>query len=105
MTTMDLLSGWEPEAPEPPGAPVVGPAGDVPARGPRPPVPGLDGIRAVAVLGVLAFHGGVTRVAGGLLGVDIFFVLSGFLITSLLVGEWSASGSIGFRRFYERRAR
>ena len=73
--------------------------------GPRPQVPGLDGIRAVAVLGVLAFHGGVSRVVGGLLGVDIFFVLSGFLITSLLVGEWSASGSIGFRRFYERRAR
>jgi peptidoglycan/LPS O-acetylase OafA/YrhL len=57
------------------------------------------------VLGVLAFHGGVSRVSGGLLGVDIFFVLSGFLITSLLVGEWSSSGSIGFRHFYERRAR
>ena len=101
---MDLLSGREPEAPEPSGDPVAGP-GDAPAGGPRPQVPGLDGIRAVAVLGVLAFHGGVSRVAGGLLGVDIFFVLSGFLITSLLVSEWSASGSIGFRRFYDRRAR
>ena len=102
---MDLLSGREPEAPEPPDDPVAGPGGHAPAVQPRPQVPGLDGIRAVAVLGVLAFHGGVSRVAGGLLGVDIFFVLSGFLITSLLVGEWSASGSIGFRRFYERRAR
>jgi len=102
---MDLLSGGEPEAREPPGDTAVGPTGGATARGHRPQVAGLDGIRAVAVLGVLAFHGGVSRVAGGLLGVDIFFVLSGFLITSLLIGEWSSSGSIGFRRFYERRAR
>ena len=68
-------------------------------------MPGLDGIRAIAVLGVLAFHGGVAWAGGGLLGVDIFFVLSGYLITSLLVGEWSTSGTVRFRRFYERRAR
>ena len=66
---------------------------------------GLDGIRAVAVLGVLGFHGGVPGFGGGLLGVDIFFVLSGFLITSLLVGEWSRTGTVSFRHFYERRAR
>ena len=66
---------------------------------------GLDGIRAVAVIGVLGFHGGVAGFGGGLLGVDIFFVLSGFLITSLLVAEWSRSGTVSFRRFYERRAR
>jgi peptidoglycan/LPS O-acetylase OafA/YrhL len=105
VTAVDLLSGEEPEAPEPPDDPVVGPGGDAPTVAPRPQVAGLDGIRAVAVLGVLAFHAGLSRVTGGLLGVDIFFVLSGFLITSLLVGEWSSSGSIGFRRFYERRAR
>ena len=68
-------------------------------------VAGLDGIRAVAVLGVLGFHAGVGWFDGGLLGVDIFFVLSGYLITSLLIGEWSGSGTIAFLRFYERRAR
>ena len=70
-----------------------------------PHIRGLDGIRAVAVVGVLGFHGGVPGFGGGLLGVDIFFVLSGFLITSLLVGEWARTGTLSFRRFYERRAR
>ncbi|MGP0029925.1 MAG: acyltransferase family protein [Acidimicrobiales bacterium] len=68
-------------------------------------IPGLDGIRALAVLAVLGFHGGVPGFGGGNIGVDIFFVLSGFLITSLLVGEWEKSGTISFRSFYERRAR
>jgi peptidoglycan/LPS O-acetylase OafA/YrhL len=85
------------------------PVSDVQAAAPRRPprehVPGLDGIRAVAVIGVLGFHAGVAGFGGGLLGVDIFFVLSGYLITSLLVAEWSRTGSIAFLRFYERRAR
>ncbi len=68
-------------------------------------IPGLDGIRAFAVLAVLGFHGGVPGFAGGNIGVDVFFVLSGFLITSLLIGEWEKSGTISFRAFYERRAR
>ena len=71
----------------------------------RQHLPGLDGIRAVAVAGVLLFHGGAGWFGGGLLGVDIFFVLSGFLITSLLVGEWSRTGTLRFGRFYARRAR
>jgi len=57
------------------------------------------------VIGVLGFHAGVRGFGGGLLGVDIFFVLSGFLITSLLLAEWSETGTVSFRRFYERRAR
>jgi peptidoglycan/LPS O-acetylase OafA/YrhL len=57
------------------------------------------------VIGVLGFHAGARGFGGGLLGVDIFFVLSGFLITSLLLDEWSESGTVSFRRFYERRAR
>ena len=52
-------------------------------------VPALDGVRAVAVLGVLLYHGGAPLSAGGFLGVNMFFVLSGFLITSLLLGEWA----------------
>jgi peptidoglycan/LPS O-acetylase OafA/YrhL len=102
---MDLVSGEEPEAPSPPGDPDLRPEAGATARRSGPHVAGLDGIRAIAVLGVLAFHGGVSWAGGGLLGVDIFFVLSGFLITSLLVGEWSTSGTVRFRRFYERRAR
>jgi peptidoglycan/LPS O-acetylase OafA/YrhL len=68
-------------------------------------IPGLDGIRALAVLAVLGFHGGVPGFGGGNIGVDVFFVLSGFLITSLLVEEWERSGTISVRAFYERRAR
>src|SRR5215469_6549181 len=65
----------------------------------------LDGIRAVAVLAVLFFHAGVGWFGGGMLGVDMFFALSGFLITSLLVSEHRKSGTIRLGRFYERRAR
>ncbi|MGA2303289.1 MAG: acyltransferase family protein [Acidimicrobiales bacterium] len=79
--------------------------GNSEVRASGPHVSGLDGIRAFAVIGVLAFHAGVSGFGGGLLGVDIFFVLSGFLITSLLLGEWSETGTVSFRRFYEHRAR
>lgn len=65
----------------------------------------LDGIRAIAVALVLAGHGGVPGLAGGFIGVDIFFVLSGFLITSLLLDEVGRSGRIGLTGFWIRRAR
>jgi peptidoglycan/LPS O-acetylase OafA/YrhL len=61
----------------------------------------LDGLRGVAILSVLAFHLGF--LPGGSLGVDVFFVLSGFLITTLLVEEWQRRGSIRLRAFYLRR--
>ena len=67
--------------------------------------PALDGIRAVAVAAILLYHGGVAVVSGGFLAVDIFFVLSGFLITSLLLAEWTRSGSLNLREFWTRRAR
>ncbi len=66
-------------------------------------VPGLDGLRGVAVVAVLLFHGGMLR--GGFLGVDLFFVLSGFLITSLLMAEWNKTGRIDLLAFWRRRAR
>jgi peptidoglycan/LPS O-acetylase OafA/YrhL len=66
--------------------------------------PALDGIRAVAILAVLGYHAG-TALVGGFIGVDIFFVLSGFLITTLLLEEHGKSGHVSLRDFYERRAR
>ncbi|BBX00678.1 hypothetical protein BST36_00925 [Mycolicibacterium moriokaense] len=68
-------------------------------------IPALDGIRAVAVALVLADHGGIPGVPGGFLGVDVFFVLSGFLITSLLLDEHRNTGRVGLTAFWIRRAR
>jgi len=65
--------------------------------------PALDGVRAVAILSVLGFHV-IGRPSGGFLGVHVFFVLSGFLITSLLLEEWDARSGISLRHFYYRRA-
>lgn len=67
--------------------------------------PGLDGLRAVAVIAVLLYHGQVGWARGGFLGVDVFFVLSGYLITGLLLAEWRRWGSIDLRGFWLRRAR
>src|ERR1051326_8200610 len=74
---------------------------------PRPPAyrPALDGVRGLAVAAVVAFHVGVPGVSGGFLGVDAFFVLSGFLITSLLLTERERDGHIRLRAFWVRRAR
>jgi peptidoglycan/LPS O-acetylase OafA/YrhL len=66
---------------------------------------GLDGLRGVAVIAVILYHGGVGWAQGGFLGVEVFFVLSGYLITSLLVGEWLQSGRIALGAFWARRAR
>ena len=71
----------------------------------RRDIPALDGIRAIAVLLVLASHGGVPGVAGGFIGVDVFFVLSGFLITSLLLDEYARTDRIDLKGFWIRRAR
>ena len=67
--------------------------------------PALDGTRAVAVLAVIGYHFGFTWVPGGFLGVDIFFVLSGYLITSLLLGEYDATHRIALADFWARRVR
>jgi peptidoglycan/LPS O-acetylase OafA/YrhL len=79
--------------------PPAAPAPD-PAR-----IHGLDGLRAVAVAAVLVFHLGRGWLPGGFLGVDLFFVISGFLITTLLLAELERSGRIAFGAFYLRRAR
>ena len=67
--------------------------------------PDIEGLRAVAVLAVVLFHAGLPGVSGGYVGVDVFFVISGFLITGLLWREVSSAGTVRLRRFYGARAR
>ena len=68
-------------------------------------MPGLDGLRAIAVLAVIVFHLGFGWAPGGLLGVGIFFTLSGYLITDILLSQLSQRGKIDFLRFWGARAR
>ena len=68
-------------------------------------MPGLDGLRAIAVLAVIAFHEQLGWAPGGLLGVGVFFTLSGYLITDLLLARWVATGSAHLGNFWLRRAR
>lgn len=67
--------------------------------------PDIEGLRAVAVLAVVLFHAGVPGLGGGFVGVDVFFVVSGFLITGLLWRDVTATGSVRMARFYGARAR
>jgi peptidoglycan/LPS O-acetylase OafA/YrhL len=97
-----------PAVPAPPAAqpPASAPAPRRrPANAHSPRIPGLDGLRAVAVLGVLVFHLAPAWVPGGFLGVDVFFVVSGFLITTLLLREVASTSWIRLPRFWVRRAR
>ena len=66
---------------------------------------GVDGLRAIAVLSVVLFHLGVSGLSGGFVGVDVFFVISGFLITRLIVSEVNKTGTFSFSNFYSRRVR
>jgi peptidoglycan/LPS O-acetylase OafA/YrhL len=68
-------------------------------------MPGLDGLRAIAVLAVIAFHEQFSWAPGGLLGVSLFFTLSGYLITDLLLGKWVTTGRLHLGSFWARRAR
>ena len=68
-------------------------------------LPGLDGLRGIAVLAVIIYHADVSMLVGGFLGVDVFFVLSGFLITALLIDELTKTNTVDRARFYMRRIR
>ena len=70
-----------------------------------PYMPGLDGVRAIAVIAVIFYHANLPLSDGGYLGVEVFFVLSGYLITSLLLLDWLDDGKIAFGNFWMRRAR
>jgi peptidoglycan/LPS O-acetylase OafA/YrhL len=65
----------------------------------------IDGLRAVSIGVVVLFHAGVDRFAGGYVGVDVFFVISGFLITGLMLREIDRSGRLSMSEFYARRIR
>ena len=76
--------------------------------GPRPELPyvaGFDGLRAIALFAVLAFHQGFEFAGGGFLGVSSFFTLSGFLVTTIALAEWAQNGRLALPRFWEHRAR
>jgi peptidoglycan/LPS O-acetylase OafA/YrhL len=86
-----------------PDAPAdVAPPEAVPARGYQAQI---DGLRSIAVYLVVLFHAGVSRATGGYIGVDVFFVLSGFLVTRLLLRDLEGGGTVRFGRFYARRFR
>ncbi|MEV6976238.1 acyltransferase family protein [Kitasatospora sp. NPDC093806] len=93
--------------PGPPTGGTVSRGSDAPGPAPRPTGfrPDIEGLRAVAVLAVLAFHAAVPGLAGGFVGVDVFLVISGYLITGLLVREATTTGRIRLGEFFSRRAR
>ena len=66
-------------------------------------MPGLDGLRAIAVLGIIIYHLNRKWLTGGFIGVDTFFVISGYLITSLLLREYEEKGIINLKQFWIRR--
>jgi len=106
LTNADKPANHEPESPDataPEPEITASPAAAVTRPG-EAFRPDLEGLRGVAILLVLAFHGGFIA-TGGFIGVDVFFVLSGFLITGLLLRERERDGRIDLRRFYARRAR
>jgi len=67
--------------------------------------PDIDGLRAIAVGSVVLYHLDESLLAGGFVGVDIFFVISGYLITKLIANELTETGEFSFKRFYLRRVR
>jgi peptidoglycan/LPS O-acetylase OafA/YrhL len=67
--------------------------------------PALDGLRALSVIAVILYHAGIDWIPGGFIGVEVFFVVSGFLITSLMIDEQHVSGKVSLKQFWIRRAR
>ena len=81
------------------------PSSQAPKSASKRYIPAIDGLRAFAVFAVIFYHMGLPFAQGGLLGVTVFFVISGYLITGLLTAEWSSSGTIDLLHFWLRRIR
>ena len=77
----------------------------LPATSARARIGGLDGLRAIAVIGVVLYHADIAWFRGGFIGVDIFFVLSGYLVTTIVMDGLEKRGNLGFRRFWAARFR
>jgi peptidoglycan/LPS O-acetylase OafA/YrhL len=88
-----------------PSAPPYSSAPSAPSSSPLGYLPALDGLRALAVAAVVVYHLGYSRVPGGYIGVEVFFVLSGWLVCALLAAEHRARGGIDLKAFWLRRAR
>lgn len=93
----------DPPGSDPPGGSARPGKGKPPAR--LGYMPALDGLRALAVIAVLLYHADIAWIPSGFLGVDVFFVISGYLITALLFAESRRTGTVDYRRFWFRRAR
>ena len=78
---------------------------EVPSNNKRRYMPGIDGLRAIAVIGVILYHLNIPWFQGGFSGVTVFFVLSGYLITDILIDEWKKNNKIDYLRFMFRRFR
>jgi peptidoglycan/LPS O-acetylase OafA/YrhL len=78
---------------------------EVPSNNKRRYMPGIDGLRAIAVIGVILYHLNIPLFQGGFSGVTVFFVLSGYLITDILIDEWKKNNKIDYLRFMIRRFR
>ena len=78
---------------------------EVPNNDKRRYMPGIDGLRAIAVIGVILYHLNIPWFQGGFSGVTVFFVLSGYLITDILIDEWNKNNKINYLRFMIRRFR
>lgn len=90
----------------PPSPPAATPAAGATSHGSSfAYLPGIDGLRALAVLAVIVYHGDLGILGGGFLGVEVFFVISGYLITSLLLSETDRTGGVSLGHFWMRRAR
>lgn len=93
----------QPKGPASPAKPKR-PKADKPKKGVRY-IPALDGLRALAVLAVIAYHTGLPACEGGLMGVTVFFVISGYIVTKILLVEFARTGRISFKGFYIRRVK
>ncbi len=106
LTGLERIARTRETHPEPPPGTAAQPTqAPTPLQAGQRYMPGLDGLRAIAVFAVVAYHLGLGWASAGLLGVGVFFTLSGYLITDLLLAQWDGTGRLALGNFWVRRAR